>query len=326
MACSRRHFVQLIAGAATIHCGSTTGWCQTYPSQPVRIIVGFGPGGASDILARLIGQRLTERLGRPFIVENRPGAASNIAAEAVVRAPPDGYTLLVMTSGNAMNASIYQNLGFDLSRDIAPVATLAFNPGVMEVRPSFPASSVPEFIAYAKSNPGKVTMATSGSGSPPHVWGEMFKMMSDVDLIPVPYRGGSGPALADLMGGQVDVTFDPLASSIELIKAGKIKPLAVTSSQRSKMLPQVPAIGEFVAGYDAGAWIGLGAPKSTPPEIVRRLNAEINAALSDPTMRARFEELGTSVLVTSPSEFAEIIVRDIEKWSSVVHAAKIKVD
>jgi tripartite-type tricarboxylate transporter receptor subunit TctC len=196
----------------------------------------------------------------------------------------------------------------------------------MEVRPSFPAGTVAEFIAYAKSNPGKITMATSGSGSPPHVWGEMFKMMAGVDLIPVPYRGGSGPALADLMGGQVDVTFDPLASSIELIKAGKIKPLAVTSAQRSKMLPHVPAMGEFVAGYDAGAWIGLGAPRGTPPEIVRRLNGEINAALADPTIRARFEEFGTSVLVSSPSEFAEIIVRDIEKWAGVVRAAKIKVD
>jgi tripartite-type tricarboxylate transporter receptor subunit TctC len=292
----------------------------------VRIIVGFGAGGASDIFARLIGQWLSERLSSSFIIENRPGAAGNIAAEAVVNAPADGYTLLLMQSGNAINATLYEKLNFDFIRDIAPVAGIAVDPGVMEVNPSFPATTVPEFIAYAKSNPGKITMATAGSGSVPHLWGELFKMMAGGDLIPVPYRGGSGPALTDLMGGQVQVMFDPLPSSMEFVKAGKLRALAVTAGVRSEMLPGVPTIGDFVPGYEADAWLGIGAPKNTPAKIIDKLNTEINAALTDPKMKRRIADLGAAVLVKSPTDFAQFVVKDTEKWAKVIRAANIKVD
>jgi tripartite-type tricarboxylate transporter receptor subunit TctC len=326
MRTSRRRFLNLAAGVVAFPAVSRLASAQTYPTQPVRIVVGFGPGGASDILARLIGQRLSERLNQPFVIENRPGAGSNIGTEAVVRATPDGHTLLLMSSTNVMNIALYERLSFDFIRDVAPVASIAFNPGVMEVNPAFPAKTVPEFITYAKAHPGKLTMATSGSGSPPHIWGELFKIMAGVDLIPVPYRGGSGPALADLIGGQVDVTFDPLLSSIEFVKAGKLRALAITTATRSEMLPQVPTVGEFVPGYEAGAWLGIGAPKNTPPEIIEKLNNEINAILGDPKMKARLAELGGTALVNSPADFARLIAKDAEKWGKVIRAANIKLD
>jgi tripartite-type tricarboxylate transporter receptor subunit TctC len=326
MRTSRRRFLSLAAGVVAMPTVSHLAWSQAYPTQPVRIVVGFGPGGASDILARLIGQWLSERLHQPFIIENRPGAGSNIGTEAVVRAQADGHTLLLISSTNVMNIALYERLSFDFIRDIAPVASIAFNPGVMEVNPAFPAKTVPEFITYAKANPGKLTMATSGSGSPPHIWGELFKIMAGVDLTPVPYRGGSGPALADLMGGQVDVTFDPLLSSTEFIKAGKLRALAITSATRSEKLPQVPTVGEFVPGYEAGAWLGIGAPKNTPPEIIDKLNKEINAALADPKMKVRLADLGGTALVNSPTDFAQLIAKDAEKWGKVVRTANIRLD
>jgi tripartite-type tricarboxylate transporter receptor subunit TctC len=320
----RRQFLGLAAGAAALPAFPPLARAQSYPTRPVRLVVGFGPGGASDILARLIGQWLSDRAGWTVVVENRPGAAGNIAAEAVAHAPADGYTLLLMTSGNAINVSLYDKLNFDFIRDIAPVASIAFNPAVMEVGPSFPGRTLPEFIAYAKANPGRMTMATSGGGSLPHIWGELFKMTAGVDLIPVPYRGGSGPAITDLIGGQVDVTFDPLLSSMEFIKAGKLHALAVTGANRSELLPQVPAIAEFMPGYEAGAWLGIGAPRTTPPEIVGRLNAEIGAALADPRLRARIAELGGTVLASSPADFAQLIVKDTEKWGKVIRTANIR--
>jgi tripartite-type tricarboxylate transporter receptor subunit TctC len=312
-------------GAAALQAVSGIATAQTYPTQPVRIIVGFGPGGAGDITARLIGQWLSDRLGRTFIIDNRPGAASNIATEAVVRAPADGYTLLLVTSTNVYNTALYEKLSFDFIRDIAPVASMALNPSVMEVNPSFPAKTVPEFIAYAKANPGKIAMATSGSGSGPHVWGELFKTMAGVDMFPVPYRG-SPPALTDLIIGQVQVMFDPLVSSIEFIRAGKLRPLAVTTATRSEVLPEVPPVGDFVPGYKADSWLGLGAPKNTPPEIVDKLNKEVNAALADPRIKARLAELGTMVLPGSPAEFGKLIAEDTEKWGKVMRAANIKAD
>jgi tripartite-type tricarboxylate transporter receptor subunit TctC len=318
----RRRFLHL-AGAVAMPAVTKA---QNYPARPVRIIVGFGAGGASDIFARLTGQWLSDSLGVSFIVENRAGAAGNIAADAVVNAPPDGYTLLLMQSGNAINATLYEKLSFDFIRDIAPVAGIASDPGVMEVNPTFPAKTVPEFVAYAKANPGKTTMATAGSGSVGHLWGELFKMMAGLDLIPVPYRGGSGPALTDLMGGQVQVTFDPLPSSMEFVKAGKLRALAVTSAARSEILPEVPTIGDFVPGYEAEAWLGIGAPKNTPAEIIARLSKEINAALADPKVRKRIADLGAAPLVKSPTDFAQFIAKDTEKWAKVIRLANIKAD
>lgn len=322
----RRRFLRVAACAAVLPALSRTVSAQTYPIQPVRIIVGFGPGGASDIVARLIGQRLSEQLGQPFIIENRPGASANIATEAVVRAPADGYTLLLAQSGNAINASLYDRLNFDFVGDIAPVGTIAFNGGVMEVNPIFPAKTVPEFIAHAKANPGKITMATAGIGTVPHIWGEWFKMLAGVNLITVPYRGGSGPALSDLIGGQIDVTFDPILSSIEFVKAGKLRALAVTTAKRLEQLPEIPTVSEFVPGYEADAWTGIAAPKNTPPEIIDKLNRAIGAALADPKVKARIAELGAAVVATSPADFAKLIVKDIEKWGKVIRAANIKAD
>jgi tripartite-type tricarboxylate transporter receptor subunit TctC len=321
----RRRFLHLAASAAALQAVPGIARAQTYPTQPVHIIVGFGAGGAGDITARLIGQWLSERLGRSFIIDNRPGAASNIATEAVVRAPADGYTLLLVTSTNVYNTTLYEKLGFGFIRDIAPVASIAVNPSVMEVNPSFPAKTVPEFIAYAKANPGKIAMATSGSGSGPHVWGELFKTMAGVDMFPVPYRG-SPPALTDLINGQVQVMFDPLASSIEFLRAGKLRPLALTTATRSEVLPEVPPVGDFVPGYKADSWLGIGAPKNTPPEVVDKLNKEINAALADPKIKARLADLGGMVLVSSPADFAKRIAEDTEKWGKVIRAANIKAD
>ena len=321
----RRQFLHLAAGAVALPDLSRIARAQTYPTQPVRITVGFGPGGVSDILARLIGQWLSERLGRPFVVENRPGAGTNVATEAVARAPADGYTLLWLTSSNAINTTLYDKLNFDFSRDIAPVASIVLVPSVMEVNSQFPTKTVPEFIAYAKANPGKINMGAAGPGSSTHIFGELFKMMAGVDLVPVQYRS-SGPALTDLMAGQVQVMFDPLGSSIEYIRAGRLRALAVTTATRSEALPDVPTVGDFVPGYEASLWQGIGAPKSTPPEIVDRLNKEINAALADPKIKARLADLGSTPLVSSPGDFAKLIADETEKWAKVIRAANIKAE
>ena len=319
----RRKFLHLAAGAAAVPTVSRFAFAQAYPSRPVRIVVGFAAGGGADIAARLIGQWLSERLGQPFIVENRPGAASNIAAEVVVRSPADGYTLLLVSSPHAFNATLYDKLNYNFIRDIAPVASATLVPGVMEVNPLVSAKTVPEFIAYAKVNPGKINMAAGGAGSATHIFGELFKMMAGVDLAPVQYRG-SGPAVTDLIGGQVQVMFDALSSSIEHIRAGRLRPLAVTTATRLEVLPNIPTVGEFVPGYEAVVWQGIGAPRNTPPEIVDKLNKEINTALADPKIKARFADLGSEALPGSPADFGKLIADETEKWGQVIRAAKIK--
>jgi tripartite-type tricarboxylate transporter receptor subunit TctC len=296
---------------------------QVYPSRPVHIIVGFAAGGGADITARLIGQWLSERLAHPFILENRTGAASNIAAEAVVHAPADGYTLLYASAANASNAALYRRLNFNFIHDIAPVAGISRTPYVMEVNPSIPTKTVPEFIAYAKGNLGKINMASGGNGSPAHIAGEMFKMMTGIGMVHVPYRG-SAPALTDLMAGQVQVMFDPLNSSIEYIKAGKLRALAVTTAERSEVLPEIPTVSEFVPGYEATNWNGIGAPKNTPAEIIDRLNGEINAALADANFKARLLGLGGAPLPFTPAKFGKYIADETEKWAKVIRAASVK--
>jgi tripartite-type tricarboxylate transporter receptor subunit TctC len=323
MKLSRRQFLRFAAGAAAVPAAVRMAWAQAYPSRPVRIIVGFTPGGAFDIAARLIAQWLSERLNQPFIVENRPGASTNIATEAVVRAPADGYTLLLGGAVNAVNATLYEKLNFDFTRDVAPVAGLIQFPNVMDVNPSFAAKTVPEFIAYAKVNPGKINMASSGNGTTQHLSGELFKMMARVNLTHVPYRGAP-QAVADLLSGHVQVSFDPLPASIELVKSGKLRGLAVTTATRSEALPDIPTLGEFVPGYEASGWNGIGAPKSTPLEIIQRLNQEINAGLADVQMRARFAELGGIVLAGSPADFGKLIADETEKWGKVIKTANIK--
>ena len=308
----RRQFLHLAAGAAALPGVSRFAWAQAYPSRPVRIIAGFAPGGPADIIARLMGQFLSERLGQQFIVENRPGAGGNIAAEAAARASPDGHTLLLVTWSNAVNTTLYDKLSFDLIRDIAPVASVNRSPGVMEVNPMMPVKSVPEFIAYAKANPGKISMASAGPGSAPHIFGELFKAMTGVDLVQVHYRG-SGPAFPDLFSGQVQVMFDILSSSIAHIRAGKLRPLAVTTATRAAALPEVPTVGEFVPGYEASGWAGIGAPKKTPAEIIERLNQEINVILADPKARARITDLGIAVFASTPAEFSRHIADETEK-------------
>jgi tripartite-type tricarboxylate transporter receptor subunit TctC len=319
----RRNFLRLTAGAAALPALSRIAWAQTYPSKPVRLLVGYAAGGPADIIARLIAQWLSERLGQQFVVENRPGAGSNVATEAVVRAPADGYTLLHVTFSNAINATLYEKLNFDLIRDIVPVASIMRSPGVMEVNPSFPAKTVPEFIAYAKANPGKVNLASAGPGSAPHLYAELFKMMAGVDLVQVHYRG-SGPALPDLIAGQVQAMFDPLVSSIGHIRAGKLRPLAVTTATRLEVLPDIPTVGDFVPGFEASGWQGIGAPRNTPIEIVERLNREVNAGLADPKFKARLTDLGAIVLTGSPADFGKHIAEEIEKWGKVIRAANIK--
>jgi tripartite-type tricarboxylate transporter receptor subunit TctC len=321
----RRQFLHLATGAAALPAVSRIAQAQTYPSRPVRIVVGFAPGGPADIVARLIAQWLSERLGQPFVVESRTGAATNIAAEAVVRSPPDGYTLLFVTSANAVNTTLYEKLSFSLSRDIVPVASLFRAPSVLEVNPSVPAKTVPEFIAYAKANPGKLTMASSGIGTASHVFGELFKSMTGVNLVHVPYRGAA-PAVTDLLAGQVQVFFDPIPNSIGYIRAGKVRPLAITSATRSEALPDVPTVSEFVPGYEASFWFGVGAPKGTPVEILDMLNKEINAALADPKMKSRLADLGGTVLPGSPADFGKLIADEAEKWGKVIRAANIKPD
>ena len=319
----RRNFLHLAAGAAALPTMSWIARAQTYPTRPVRIIVGFPAGGGSDITARLMGKWLSERLGQPFIVENRPGAATNIAAEAVVKSAPDGYTLLLFGSSGTINATLYAKLPFNLVRDIAPVAGINRVPYVMEVNPSVAAKTVPEFIAYAKANPGKINMASAGNGSVQHVSGELFKMMTGVDMLHVPYRGGA-LALNDLIGGQLQVMFDTMPESIGFIRAGTLRPLAVTTAERASVLPDVPTVGDFVPGYEASAWYGIGAPRNTPAEIVDTLNREINAGLADPKIKARLVELGGTLSAGSAAAFGKFIADDAEKWATVVEFAGVK--
>ncbi len=321
----RRQFLHLAAGAATLPTTSRFGWAQAYPNRPVRMIVGFPAGGQADIVARLIGQWLQERLGQPFVVENRPGAAGNIAAEAVIRAVPDGYTLLMATAAVAINATLYDKLNFDLLRDIRPVASIIRVPLVLELNPLVPAKTIPEFIAYAKANPGKISMASPGIGTASHMAGELFKMMTGVEMLHVPYRGDA-PALTDVMGGQVQVIFGNMPPSIEHVRAGKLRALAVTTTMRSAALPDVPTVGEFVPGYEASNWVGIGAPKSTPTEIVGKLINEINAGLTDSKIRAQLADLGGTPLPGSPADFGKLIAEEIEKWAKVVKVAGLKPD
>jgi tripartite-type tricarboxylate transporter receptor subunit TctC len=322
----RRTFLRLAAGAATLPTIVQIARADTYPARPVHIVVGFPPGGGADIVARLLGQWLSEHLGQPFIIENRPGAASNIAAETVVRAVPDGYTLLLITlPANAVNAALYDKLNFNFIRDIAPVASLTRDPNVVEVNLSVPAKTIPEFIAYAKANPGKINMASTGIGGAQHIAGELFMQMTGVRMNHVPYRGAA-PALIDLISGEVQVFFDVTTSSMEQIKAGRVRALAVTTAARSTALPDIPTVGEFVPGYEASNIRGIGAPKNTPVEIIDTLNKEINAALADPKIKARLADLGASVLVGSPAEFGRLIANEAEKWAKVVKAGGIKAE
>ena len=319
----RRHFLHLAAGAAALPALSAIARAEAYPTRPVRIIVGFPAGGSPGISARLIGQWLSERLGQQFIVDNRPGAASNIGTETVVRATPDGYTLLLAVATNAFNATLYDNLNFNFVRDIVPIAGVARVPFVMEVNPSVPAHTVPEFIAYAKSNPGKVNMASNGVGSAQQVAGELFKMMAGADMLHVPYRGNPRP---DLLSGQVQVMFDTLPASIEFIRTGKLRALAVTTAARSQELPDIPTVGEFVRSYEASGWQGIDAPKGTPIEIVDRLNNEINAGLADQKLRTRLADLGAEPMPMSPADFGKLIADETEKWGKVIRAANIKAE
>jgi tripartite-type tricarboxylate transporter receptor subunit TctC len=311
------------AAAAALAAATRTASAQAYPTRNVRLIVGFGPGGAPDILARLIGQWLSDRLGQTFVIENRPGASSNLATQIVIDAPPDGHTLLLASLANAVNASLYDNLTFDFTRDIAPVAGISRDPNVVVVNPSFAARTFPEFIAYAKANPGKVNMASPGVGTSPHMAGELFKFMTGIDMVHVPYRA-SPPAITDLMGGQVQVYFSPIAAGIEYVRAGKLRALAVSSVKRSAALPDIPSISEFVPGYDAGAFYGVAAPAKTPVAIVERLNREIEAGLADPTLKSRFTDLGSVPFLGSPSDFGRLIAAETEKWTKVVKFAGIK--
>jgi tripartite-type tricarboxylate transporter receptor subunit TctC len=320
---SRHQFLHLAAGAAALPGMSRIASAQTYPARPVRIIVGYSAGGGADINARLMGQWLSERLGQAFIIENRPGAGGTIAVDSVVRSPPDGYTLLLTGSPDAYNESLYNNLKFNYIRDIAPVAGITRVPGVMVVHPSFPAKTVPEFIAYAKANPGKINYASAGNGTPQHVCGELFKMMASVEMVHVPYRGGA-PAVADLLGAQVQVMFDPMPESIAYIRAGKLRVLAVTTAARSEALPDVPTVSDFLPGFEATTWFGVGVPKNTPVEIVEKLNREINAGLADPKLRARLAELGGTMLPGSTADFGKFIADETEKWGKVVKLAGIK--
>jgi tripartite-type tricarboxylate transporter receptor subunit TctC len=320
----RRLFLQLAAGAAALPAASLIASAQAYPQRPVRLIVPFASGGASDILARLIGQWLSERLGQPFVVELRPGAGGNVGTEAVVNAPPDGHTLLMVNAApSAINATLYDKLSFNFLRDIAPVGGVVRTPLVLQVNPGFAPKTVPELIAYAKARPGMINMASAGNGTPPHVAGELFKMMAGIDIVHVPYRGG-GPALVDLLGGQVQMMFGVITSSVEYIRAGKLRALAVSTAMRAEALPDLPTVGDFLPGYEASDWYGICAPKGTPAEIVGRLNAEINAGLADPRLKARLAELGGTPLPGSPAAFGKLIADETEKWGKVVRTAHMK--
>ncbi len=321
----RRRFLQLAAGAAALPAAARFAWAQSYPTKPVRWISGLAAGGTADILARLIGQRLSERLGQPFIIENRPGAGGTLGTEAVVRAPADGYTLLMFNSAAATNATLYEKLNYNFIRDIAPVAGISREASVLVVHPTVPTKTVPEFIAYAKANPAKLSMASAGIGGASHMAGELFKTMTRINLVHVPYRG-SPPAITDLFSGQVHVMFAGMPSIIDYIRAGKLRPLAVTTVMRSEALPDIPTVGEFVPGYEASAWYGVGAPKNTPVEIVENLNKEINAFLADSKMKARVANTGGTVLAGSPADFGKLIADETAKWGKVIRAASMKAD
>jgi tripartite-type tricarboxylate transporter receptor subunit TctC len=319
----RRKFLHLAAGAAALPAASRIARAQAYPTRPVRLVVPAPAGGSFDITARLMGQWLSERLGQQFVIENRPGAGTNIGTEAVVRAPADGYTLLLAGAPNAINATFYDKLNYNFIRDIAPVAGIVREPNVMVLNPSVPAKAVPEFIAYAKANPRKINMASSGNGTSPHMAGELFMMMTGANMNHVPYRGAA-PALTDLLAGQVQVMFPTIPSSIEYVRAGKLRALAVTTAMRSDAFPEMPAIGDFVPGYESSAWLGLGAPKNTPAEIIDKLNRETNAGLADPKIKTRLADLGGKVLALSPADFGKLIADETEKWRKVIRAANIK--
>jgi tripartite-type tricarboxylate transporter receptor subunit TctC len=319
----RRQFLHLAAGAASLPAASLIARAQAYPWKPVRVIIGFPAGGSLDIVARLVGQWLSERLGQQFVIENRPGAGGNIGTEVAVRAPADGYTLLMVAAPNAISASLYR-LNFDFIRDIAPVAGIMRVPNVMVVNPSLPVKTVPEFIAYAKTNPGKINFASSGNGSTLHLSGELFKIMTGVTMVHVPYRGGAPAAVTDMLGGEVQVMFDNTTNSIEHIRAGKLRALAVTTAMRWAGLPDIPTVGDFVPGFEVSAWYGVGVPRNTPADIVEKLNKEINAALAAPKMKARLSDLGGTVLPGSPADFGKLIVEETEKWGKVIRAANVK--
>jgi tripartite-type tricarboxylate transporter receptor subunit TctC len=319
----RRQFLHLAAGATALPALSQIARAQAYPSRPVRIVGPFAAGGTGDILARLIGQWLSERLGQPFVIENRPGAGTNVGTEVVVRAPADGYTLLLIIPPAVINVTLYEKLDFNFIRDIAPVASISLTPGVVVVNPQLPARTIPEFIAYAKANPGKINMASGGVGSSQHIYGELFKMMVGVDMAHVPYRG-EGPALTDLIGGQVQVMFALVPGAIEYIRAGTLRALAVTIATRSEVLPDLPTVGDFVPGYAASAFQGIGAPKNTPTEIINKLNVEVNALLDDPKVKTRIAELGGTVLKNSPAGFGRLLAEETAKWAKVVKFANIK--
>jgi tripartite-type tricarboxylate transporter receptor subunit TctC len=320
---SRRNFLHVTAGATTLLAIPRFGWAQSYPARPVRIIVGFPAGGTTDISARLIANRLSEQFGQQFIVENRPGAGTNMATEAVARASADGYTLLMATTSNAINATLYERLNYNFLRDIVPVVGVIRSPFVLEVHPALPVKTVPELIAYAKANPAKINLASFGTGTSSHLTGELFKMMTGVEVMHVPYRG-SAPMLVDLLSGQVQVAFDNLPASIEYIRSGALRPLAVTTATRSDVLPDVPALGEILSGFESSAWIGIAAPKNTPTEIIDKLNKESNAALAVPKIKTRFADLSGVVLGGTPADFGQLITEETEKWSKVVRTANIK--
>jgi len=321
----RRRFLELVAGAVALPTASCLARADTYPVRPVHIIVGFQAGTASDIIARLIGEWLSDQLGQQFVIENRPGAAGNVAAEAVAHAASDGYTLLLVAAVHSISVTLYENLNFNFARDIAPVASIVRTTLVMEVNPSFPSKTVPDFIAYAKANPGKIAMASPGIGTIQHIAGELFQMMTGTEMVHVPYRGAP-PALMDLIGGRVQVMFDVAVSSIEYIRSGKLRPLAVSTKTRLAALPDVPVIGDFVPGYEASGWIGLGAPKNAPAEVVKKLNDEVNSALADPKFKERLADLGGQAFASSPAEFGEFIAGEIEKFGKVIRFAGIKAE
>jgi len=321
----RRRFLSLAAGAVAAPAMSRIAKAQSYPARPVRLIIGYTPGGSADLTSRLMAQWLSERLGQQFLVESRPGAGTNLATEAVVNAPPDGYTLLLVAPANAINATLYEKLNHNFLRDIAPVAGINRFPNVMEVNPSVPAKTVPEFIAYAKANPGKLNMASSGPGSTIHVSGELFKMMTGINMVHVPYRGGA-PALTDMIAGQVQVMFDNLPTSIEYVRAGRLRPLAVTGTTRSKLLPDIPTVADFVPGYEASAWYGIGAPKNTPAELINKLNTTINAILAEPVVKERFDSMGATLITGSAAEFGKYVAEETEKWAKVVKFSGAKPD
>jgi tripartite-type tricarboxylate transporter receptor subunit TctC len=319
----RRQFLQLVAGAAALPAASSVAHAQAYPSRPVRLVIGYTPGGSADLTARLMGQWLSEKLGQSFVIENRPGGGTNIATEQVLRATPDGYTLLLVAPANAINASLYDKLNFDFLKEMEPIAGIIRFPNVVVVHPSLPIKTIPELIAYAKANPGKLNMASSGNGSTIHMSGELFKMMTGINMVHVPYRGGA-PALTDLIAGQVQVMFDNIPTSADHVRTGRLRGLAVTGAERSQVLPDLPTVAEFLPGYEASAWYGLGAPKNTPAAIVERINAAVNAILADPASQARFTELGASLLPGSPADFGKLLADETEKWGKVVKFAGAK--